>query len=213
MTNYYPLCVKLKDRKCLVVGAGSIALRKINDLLAAKADIRVISRAAHPGVLELAESGAIKLVTRPFQKEDLHKDLHLVIAATNNEKLHEQIYHECEKRHILCNAVDDINFCNFIVPSIITHGDLTIGISTNGQTPFLSRAIRLYLEDVIGPEWGEIVEFGKILRKRTKDGLASREERIIFTDFWGSPVGIQLKSGDKDDALAYMRKYIQEHGA
>lgn len=214
MTLYYPLCVNLENRKCLVVGAGSVALRKINDLILAKADITVISRAAHPGVLELAESGAIKLITRPYQKEDLHHfDPYLIIAATNNDKLHAQIYHEAEKRHILCNTVDDINYCNFIVPSIIMHGDLAISVSTNGQTPFLSRAIRIYLEELLGPEWSEIVEFGKILRRRNKEGLATREERMIFTDFWASPLGIQIKSGDKDAAHNFVRSYIKEHGA
>lgn len=213
MATYYPLCVNLENRKCLVVGAGSIALRKIHDLLEAKADITVVSRAAHPGVLELAESGAVKLITRSFQKADLGHDVYLVVAATNDEKLHHEIYREAEKRHMLCNTVDDINYCNFIVPSIIMRGDLTIGISTNGHTPFLSRAIRLYLEDLLGPEWAEIVEFGKILRKRNKDGQASREERMIFTDFWASPVGLQLKSGDKEAALTYIRNYIKEYGA
>lgn len=213
MTTYYPLCVNLENRKCLVVGAGSIALRKIHDLLLAKADITVISRAAHPGVLELAESGAIKLITRAYQKEDLRDDIFLVIAATNNHELHEKLYQVCEKRHVLFNAVDDLEYCNFIVPSTIMRGDLAIGISTNGHTPFLSRAIRLYLEDLMGPEWGEIMEFGKILRQRNKDGQASREERMIFTDFWGSPVGLQLKSGDKDIALEHMRNYIKEYGA
>lgn len=213
MTTYYPLCINLENRKCLVVGAGSIALRKIHDLLAAKADITVVSRAAHPGVLELAESGAIKLITRPYQKEDLHQDVYLVVAATNDEKLHHKIYKEAEKRHMLCNTVDDINYCNFIVPSIIMRGDLTIGISTNGKTPFLARAISLYLEDLMGPEWSEIVEFGKILRKRNKEGQVSREERMIFTDFWASPVGLQLKSGDKEIAMQYIRNYISEHGA
>lgn len=138
MTTYYPLCVNLENRKCLVVGAGSIALRKIHDLLLAKADITVISRAAHPGVLELAESGAIKLITRAYQKEDLRDDIFLVIAATNNHELHEKLYQVCEKRHVLFNAVDDLEYCNFIVPSTIMRGDLAIGISTNGHTPFLS---------------------------------------------------------------------------
>lgn len=212
MPNYYPLCVTLENRMCLVIGAGSIALRKINDLLAAKAEVVVISRAAHPGVLDLAESGAIKLITRPYQKEDIqHYNPYLIIAATNNEKLHAQIYAEAEKRHILCNTVDDINFCNFIVPSIIMYGDLTISVSTNGNTPFLSRAIRIYLEHILGPEWGEIVEFGKILRKRNKEGVATREERMIFSDFWASPLGLEIKSGDKDSALEFVRNYIKEN--
>lgn len=211
MTNYYPLCVQLENRKCLVVGAGSIALRKINDLLAAKADVTVISRAAHPGVLDLAENGEIKLITRPYQKEDLGKGgFYLVIAATNNEKLHAMIYDECEKHHILCNAVDDINYCNFIVPSIIMRGDLSIGIATNGKTPFLSRAIRIYLEELIGPQWGELVEFGKLVRARNQAGMATREEQMIFTDFWASPLGLQIKDGDREAAFKYIRNYIAE---
>lgn len=213
MTTYYPLCVNLENRKCLVVGAGSIALRKINNLIEAKADVTVISRAAHPGVLELAENGSIKLITRPFHKEDLKDGWHLVIAATNNEKLHAMIYAEAEKRHILCNTVDDINFCNFIVPSIVSRGDLSISISTNGHTPFLSRAIKAYIEEHFGAEWGQLVTFGRILRQRNKDGLASRDERMIFIDFWASPLGLQFRSGDREAALAYIANYIVEYGA
>lgn len=213
MTKYYPLCVQLAGRKCLVVGAGSVALRKIQDLLLAGADITVVTRAAHPSVLELAESGDIKLINKPYQKEDLQKgDYFLVIAATNNDELHAQIYQEAEKRRILCNAVDDINYCSFIIPAVIERGDLSIGISTNGKTPFLSRAIRLYLEDEIGPQWGELVEYGKILRRRNKEGLASPEERAIFSDFWASRLGVEIKSGDRDKALQYIRDYIKEFG-
>lgn len=213
MTYFYPLYIRLEGRKCLVVGAGSVALRKIHDLLDGKAEITVISRAAHHGVLELAEQGAIKLILRPYQKEDLEKGgYYIVIGATNDEKLHLSIYKTAEKRHILCNIVDDLDYCNFIVPSIVRRGELSIGISTDGQTPFLSRAIMVYLEGVIGPEWGELVEFGKILRSRNKHGQASKEERAIFTDFWASPLGMEIQSGNREDAMKFIRKYIKEKG-
>lgn len=212
MATFYPLCVNLEDRKCLVVGAGSVALRKIKNLLDAKADITVVGRAAHPAVQDLAEEGAIKLVSRAYINEDLD-DKYLVIAATNNNELHAKIYKAAAKKGILCNSVDDLANCSFIMPSILKRGDLSIGVSTNGTTPFLARAIRDYLGKVLTSEWDELIEFGKILRKRNQQGKANAEEQLMFTDLWHSPLGIMIYDGKNDEALAYMRDYIAREGA
>lgn len=212
MTTFYPLCVDLEDRKCLVVGAGSVALRKIRNLVDAKADVIVVSRAAHPVVLDLAEEGQITLITRPYMKEDLD-DKYLVVAATNNHELHAKIFKAATKKGMLCNAVDDLANCNFIVPSILKRGDLTISVSTNAATPFLARAIREYLGTILTTEWDELIEFGKILRKRNQQGKATAEEQLMFTDLWHSPLGIMICEGRTEEAMAFMQDYIGREGA
>jgi precorrin-2 dehydrogenase / sirohydrochlorin ferrochelatase len=159
----FPMFMKLEGRSCLVVGAGTIGEPKISSLIAAGASIRVVAPRATAAVAEWAQTRAITWEARTFNGADLDGTF-MVIAATNSRDLNAAIFHEARQRNILCNVVDDPEYCDFYYPAVVRRGDLQLAISTNGQSPALAQRIRRELEIQFGPEYGEWLE--ELGRKR-----------------------------------------------
>ena len=160
--------VKLDGRRCLVVGAGTVAEAKIESLLATGASVRVVAPAATPRVREWARDTRIEWSVREFDADDL-AGVFLVIAATNSPALHDEIYAEARRRGILCNAVDEPERCDFYFPAVVRRGELQIAISTGGLSPALAQRLRKELEQQFGPEWEDwVAQLG-----RTRDELKS----------------------------------------
>ncbi len=183
----FPMFMKLEDRSCLVVGAGTIGEPKISSLIEAGASVRVVALHATAAVTKWAEAGAITWEARAFNNADLDGTF-LVIAATNSRDLNAAIFHEARQRNILCNVVDDPEYCDFYYPAVVRRGDLQIAISTNGQSPALAQRIRRELEIQFGPEYDQwLKELGQTRqqlfasnidpeqRRRMLHELASRE--------------------------------------
>jgi precorrin-2 dehydrogenase / sirohydrochlorin ferrochelatase len=183
----FPMFMKLEGRPCLVVGAGTVGEPKISSLIEAGALIRVIALHATAAVVEWAQRGAINWEARAFNGADLDGAF-VVIAATNSRELNAAIFRESRQRNILCNVVDDPEYCDFYYSAVVRRGDLQIAISTNGRSPALAQRIRRELEVQFGPEYGEwLRELGQIRqqlfatkidpeqRRRLLHELASRE--------------------------------------
>lgn len=153
----FPMFMKLEGRSCLVAGAGTIGEPKIGSLIAAGAAVRVVALRATAAVTEWARTGAITWEARAFNRADLDNTF-MVIAATNSRDLNATIFHEARQRNILCNVVDDPEYCDFYYPAVVRRGDLQIAISTNGHSPALAQRIRRELEIQFGPEYGEWLE-------------------------------------------------------
>ncbi|HTT82643.1 MAG TPA: bifunctional precorrin-2 dehydrogenase/sirohydrochlorin ferrochelatase, partial [Rhizomicrobium sp.] len=132
--SLFPAFIKLARRRCLVVGAGRVALEKIPSLLAAEADVRVIAPRVHKEIHALANSGRIALAERVWSPGDLD-GIFLVIAATDDPAVNAAVYDAAVERNILCNSVDDPPHCDFYFGSVVSRGDLQIAISTAGQSP------------------------------------------------------------------------------
>jgi precorrin-2 dehydrogenase / sirohydrochlorin ferrochelatase len=161
VTNLFPMFVKLEGRQVLVVGAGNVGEPKIAGLLETGARIRVVAREASATVREWARTGKIELEIRPFQAADL-EGAFLAVVATSSRTLNERIYHEAQKRGVLCNVVDVPDLCDFYYPSIVRRGDLQIAVSTAGQSPSLAQKIRQQLEKQFGPGYAEwVAELGE----------------------------------------------------
>ena len=150
MTSLFPMFMKLSGRNCLVVGAGKVGEPKIAGLLETGANIRVIAPEAAPTVRDWARQGKIDLSLRLFTDEDLDR-VFLAVVATASRTLNERIYHEAQKRGVLCNVVDVPDLCDFFYPSVVRRGDLQIAVSTAGQSPSLAQKIRQQLEKQFGP--------------------------------------------------------------
>jgi precorrin-2 dehydrogenase / sirohydrochlorin ferrochelatase len=166
--SLFPMFVKLDGRRCLVVGAGTVAEAKIESLLAAGASVRVIAPKSTPRVREWARDGRVEWSAREFDVDDL-SGVFLVIAATNSPLLHDEIYAEARRRGVLCNAVDEPQRCDFYFPAVVRRGELQIAISTGGLSPALAQRLRRELEQQFGPEWEEwVAQLG-----RTRDELKS----------------------------------------
>ena len=144
---FYPAYLNLQNRKCLVVGAGLVAERKVLSLLRSGGDVTLISPEATQPIADLAQCNQITWHKRQFRSGDT-EGMFLVCAATDLPDINTQVFKEAHEIHSinLVNVVDVIPECTFAAASVITHEDLTISISTSGKSPALSRRIREYLE-------------------------------------------------------------------
>ena len=144
---FYPAYLNLQNRKCLVVGAGLVAERKVLSLLRSGGEVTLISPEATQLIADLAQSNQIIWHKRQFQSGDT-EGMFLVCVATDLPEINTQVFKEAHEAYgiNLVNVVDVIPECTFAAASVITHDDLTISISTSGKSPALSRRIREYLE-------------------------------------------------------------------
>ena len=172
----FPMFLKLERRSCLVVGAGPIGEPKIQSLLVAGANVRVIAPQATQSVMDWARSGLIVWEPRAFLPNDL-EGVFLVIAATSSAELNRLVFHEAQRRNILCNAVDDPENCDFYFPAVVRRGQLQIAISTGGQSPALAQRLRRELEEQFTPDYaGWLEELGEN-RKKLFDGDLDADRR------------------------------------
>jgi len=161
VTSLFPMFVKLAGKQVLVVGAGKVGEPKIAGLLEAGALIRVVSLEASAAVREWARAGQIELELRGFMPADV-EGVFLAVVATSSRTLNEFVYHEAQRRRILCNVVDVPDLCDFYYPSVVRRGDLQIAVSTAGNSPSLAQKIRQQLEKQFGPAYAEwVAELGE----------------------------------------------------
>jgi precorrin-2 dehydrogenase/sirohydrochlorin ferrochelatase len=166
----FPLFLKLKKRRCLVVGAGEVGKGKIAGLLQAGAEVRVVATEAAREVDRWARDGKLVWARRRFRDSDLD-GCFCVVAATSSGPLHRRIYRLARRRGVLCNVVDVPELCDFYYPAVVRRGALQIAISTEGRSPALAQRLRKQLEREFGPEYQEWVE--ELGRSRRKLGTAS----------------------------------------
>jgi precorrin-2 dehydrogenase / sirohydrochlorin ferrochelatase len=170
MNELFPIFLKLDHLNTLVVGGGNVALEKASALLRNSPAARVTLVAPMfraDTVAFLADYPQVVMFERGFEMADLDgRDL--VICATDNRSLHEEINEVCAARHLLCNVADTPDLCDFYLGSIVQKGDLKIAISTNGKSPTLAKRIRAFLEDVIPEEIQEGLEGMEAARKTLK---------------------------------------------
>lgn len=189
--KYYPVYVDLNRRRSLVVGAGKVAARKVRSLLEAGALVRVVSPDAVEEVAELARQGKIDWQKRTFAESDLEGTF-LVVGAAGDPEVNRQVYEAADSASILINIVDEPGLCNFIVPSVIRHGEFQIAISSGGASPVLARKIREVLQSRFGPHYGELVEELSRIREGLKERLPDESKRrqfweqLIDLDFFDS---------------------------
>jgi precorrin-2 dehydrogenase/sirohydrochlorin ferrochelatase len=176
--SLFPMFVKLRDRLCVVVGGGQNAESKIPGLLAAEAKVRVIAPEVTESLGAQAREGQIEWVRKTFETKDL-SGAYLVVAATSAVEVNHEIFREAEARGILCNAVDDPDYCHFYYPSVVRRGALQIAISTEGLSPALAQRLRRELEVQFGPEYEPWVNWlgaaRKFLRAKNDDPQETRQ--------------------------------------
>jgi len=186
--KYYPVNLNVKNRKCLVVGGGEVATRKVKVLLESGATLTVITLNATKHLYKLENDGLLTLKLRLYKASDLN-GMFLVFGATNDKKLNRQLFVDASKSNLLCNIADCPDQCNFILPSIVNRGDLSIAISTSGKSPALAKKIRKDLEKKFGLEYAEFLEImGLIRRKLISSNCKSEIRKQIFTQIVQSDI-------------------------
>ena len=141
MSRYYPAYLDLAGRRAVVIGGGSIAERKTQQLLAAGADVMVVAPDATPELERLAEAGSVRRVRRDYAPGDL-AGAWIAVAATDDMGVNRAVHREAERERTLLNVVDQTDLCGFIAPSIVERGPVTVAISTAGASPALARKLR-----------------------------------------------------------------------
>lgn len=173
---YYPAFLNLKDKEAVVIGGGKVAERKILALLKAGANLTVISPDITRRIEKEKLKGRIKHIPRQYRKSDSKKAL-LVIAATDSQEINKKV---SEEALCLVNVVDSPSLCNFIVPSVIQRGHLTIAISTSGISPALSKSIRKELEKLYGPGFADYLRLLEKIRKKAMNEIRDKKRRTEF---------------------------------
>ncbi|MDP3790920.1 MAG: bifunctional precorrin-2 dehydrogenase/sirohydrochlorin ferrochelatase [Candidatus Omnitrophota bacterium] len=179
MAKYYPINLCLKNKKCLVIGAGVVAERKIRRLLGSGALVSVVSPVSTPALKALWKKKKIVFKNRKFDLRDL-SGAYMVIAATTDRSVNSAASSYCLKNNILVNVVDSPEECSFILPSVIRRGALTISISTDGVSPALSKKIRQDLDKVFGPEYADYLRIMKDLRPKVREKIKNMKSRKCF---------------------------------
>jgi len=153
----YPVNLLVDGRLCVVVGAGRVAARKIESLLDAGADVRVVAPDAGDDVRQMLDTRRVTLVERPFEPNDLD-GAWLATAATDDATTNRAVYDAAESRRIWVNAVDDPANCSFTMMSVVRQGDLVVTIGTGGRSPALATWLREHVRTEMGPEWQVLLE-------------------------------------------------------
>jgi len=174
--NLLPIFLSLAGRRCLLVGAGSVALDKIGSLLKTGLQLRVVAPHARPEVRQLAAEGKIEWVERRFELSDLDGNF-LVIAATDSPEVNAAVYRGAVERSILCNSVDDIPNCDFFFGSVVSRGDLQIAISTAGESPAFAQHLRREIDELLPDDLGPWLRNLGQLRREILNTLPRSEDR------------------------------------
>ncbi|MGH2734631.1 MAG: precorrin-2 dehydrogenase/sirohydrochlorin ferrochelatase family protein [Actinomycetota bacterium] len=179
-TNFYMAALDLTGRRCLVVGAGSVGLEKIEGLLACDAEVAVVAEKARPEVVELAEAGSIEWRSRPYSGGDIDGCL-LVIAATSDTDVNIRVFEDAEARSMLVNVVDVPPLCNFILPAIVRRGPIAIAISTAGASPALAKRMKAEIAQLFGVEHARLALLLNEVRGWAKATLPTYQDRKAFS--------------------------------
>ena len=160
-----PIFLNLDGRPGLLVGAGSVALDKIDSLLKTGLRLRVVAPEAREEIHQLAAQGKLEWIHRSFEPSDLEGNF-LVIAATNVPAVNAAVYQAALARNILCNSVDDIPNCDFFFGSVVSRGDLQIAISTAGESPAFAQRLRREIDEQLPADLGPwLANLGQLRRE------------------------------------------------
>jgi precorrin-2 dehydrogenase/sirohydrochlorin ferrochelatase len=183
---YYPMMMNISGRRCVVVGGGRVAERKVASLLEAGAMVVLVSPAMTPLLSSMVKSGMIEHVPRRYRKGDL-KRAFLCVVATDDLRLQDRIWREARDQGVLANIVDSEEDCDFLVPSYFRRGDLVISISTSGKSPALAKRIRKDLEEQYGWEYEVLLKVLTWARPRILQEVKDPRRRRSILERSGHP--------------------------
>src|SRR5215204_6239866 len=168
--NLFPIFLKLESLETLIVGGGHVGYEKLSAILknSPSARVTLVARTIQEPIRELALSHpGVMLHERNFKLWDLW-DKDIVLLATDNRSLHETIRNFARTKRILVNVADTPDLCDFYLGSVVTRGNLKIGVSTNGKSPTISKRMREYLEEAIPEDTNELLDNMQKIRERIK---------------------------------------------
>ena len=212
MPNYYPVMLDIRSKVAIVVGGDEVAAEKAAGLVAAGAEVRVISPRFCDALLILAEQQKVTLSPKAYQKGDL-AGAFLVIAATSDLQLADAVWNEAQERGQPINVVDMLRYCSFILPSILRRGQLTIAVSTEGASPGLAKRVRQQLEKLFPAAYEPYLRLASAARARLRASQVTYQRRDdFFGDYYASDVLARLEAGDTTRAAAITQALLRDYG-
>lgn len=213
-----PIFMRIKGRRCVVIGGGEVAARKVTMLLKAGADVLVVSPELHHELAAMLDAGQIAHEAAIFRAEHLEGAC-LVVAATDDETVNRAVFVEASARTLPVNVVDCPELCTFTMPSIVERYPLTIAISSGGAAPVLARMIRARIETLVPATYGRLATVAADFRDRVKARFATTQERRIFWEsVFQGPIGERVLSGQEAAAREALEQVlsgtaeVQHHG-
>ena len=201
--GYYPIFLEMKGRRCVVIGGGTVAERKVQGLLQAGANVTLISRTITEPLGILAEAGKIARMARPYQPGDL-AGCQLIFVATDDAAVTAAVKREADRLGVLMNAADDPAQCDFILPSVLRRGDLAVAVGTGGSSPALSKAIREELEAYFTEDYAALARIAAEVRRELREqGRSAGPE--IWDRALNGDVRKLIQQGDIEGAKRYLR--------
>ena len=200
---YYPIFLNIQGKRCVVIGGGKVALRKVKMLLDCGANVSVISPKPHPDIAKLSKERAIHLIQRDYEAQDL-KGAVIAIVCTDVKEVNRKVADEAKKAGILVNVADDPEPSDFIIPSFFRRGNLTLAVSTSGISPALARKIRMKLEKSFGEEYASLLSLIGEVRSTLKE-----KGYIVDAEAWQEALDLDLliqlvRSGQRKKAKAIL---------
>ncbi len=175
----YPIFLELTGRRVVLIGGGAVAVRKASALLDAAARLVVVTEQASDVLIAMCMQHGAELIRSKYAKEYIAEAV-LVVAATNDTKVNRQIYADCQALGILCNVVDDPQFCDFFVPAVVKRDDLQIAIGTEGNCPAYAGHLRKKLAAIFTEEHGQFLAELKRVRNSIIKKLPNPADRKVL---------------------------------
>jgi precorrin-2 dehydrogenase/sirohydrochlorin ferrochelatase len=174
--NYYPAFLDITGKKCVVIGGGRVAERKCSPLIRAGAQVVVISPKLTQGLEALKKRRLIRHIGRLYRRGDMQSAF-MAIAATDSREINLKVVADAAIHKALLNVVDNPQLCNFIVPSVLRRGLLTIAISTGGVSPAMARTIRKSLEGLYSTELSKYLRLLNTIRTKAMQEIPDKGKR------------------------------------
>jgi precorrin-2 dehydrogenase len=202
-TPFYIACLRLKGRRCIVVGGGEVGLEKVEGLLACDGDVTLIAPEAEPALERYAQEGSIRWERREYAGAQDLEGVFVAIAATNDTDVNIAVYDDAERRAMLVNVVDVPPLCNFILPALVRSGPLAIAISTAGASPALAKRIKREIAESFGEQHARLAVLLNEARGWAKATLPTYQERKQFFEeiVNGQPDPVELLRAGEEPAV------------
>jgi len=182
--EYMPVSVSMRDRPCLVVGGGPVALRKVESLMDYDSTVTVVAPEVHEKLEYHARTKRITLEKREYRSPEAG-EYWVVISATDDPALNRRVYEDARKGGALVNVVDDPPHCDFIFPAVLRRDCLTAAVSTDGKAPFMAGHLRVILDNIFPAHWERLMKLAASFREQVRERWAGdrAKKNICYAEF------------------------------
>jgi precorrin-2 dehydrogenase/sirohydrochlorin ferrochelatase len=206
--RYYPVFLDIAGKPAVIIGGGLVALRKVEGLLDAGAQVTVVSPTLHPDLDALVAAGRVKHVAREYSPGDLEGHL-LAFVGTDDRSVNAAVAREGKQRGVWVNAVDDPPNCDFIMPSIVRRGDIILAVSTSAGSPAMARKLREDLQELLTEEYALMLDLATQVRQELRDRGVTVEP-----DVWNEALDADIRrllgQGHLDEAKERLLRSLLE---